>query len=118
MSTPAVSSKTSVGRRRYFIGVMLMFVVAIANVDRINMFVAAPVLQNKFHLSDGLVGLVLSSFFWGYSPFLPFAGWLLDRCGKALVLGLAVFAWTLASSAMFLVNGLLLLFTIRILLGV
>ena len=95
-----------------------MLVVSIANVDRMNMSVAAPVIQDHYHLSDFQIGLVLSAFFWGYSAFLPLAGWLLDRFGKARVLPLAVLFWTLSSSAMALVNGLALLFIVRILLGI
>ncbi|MGN6371307.1 MAG: MFS transporter [Phycisphaerae bacterium] len=104
--------------RRYLIASLIMLVVSIANIDRMNMSVAAPVIQSRYHLNDFQIGLVLSAFFWTYSAVLPLAGWLLDRFGKALILPLAVLFWTLSSSAMALVSGVAVLCLVRLLLGI
>ena len=121
MSSPIPEYTTPTTRatpRRLLIASLIMLVVSIANVDRMNMSVAAPVIQTHYNLSDFQIGLVLSSFFWGYSAFLPLAGWLLDPYGNARVLPLAGLCRTLSSSAMALVNGLAILFIVRILLGI
>ena len=119
MEAPQIGAQASVliGRRRYLIGFMLMLVIGIAYVDRVNMSVAGPVLADQYQLSPKTLGLVYSSFYWGYAATILLAGWLVDRHGKAIVLPIAVFIWTLISITTCAVSSLATLFGVRILLG-
>src|ERR1700756_4962137 len=65
---------------------LLAFSVFINYLDRGNLSIAAPLLKNEFQLSATQLGLLLSSFFWTYSFFLPVSGWLVDRLDVKWVL--------------------------------
>lgn len=58
---------------------LLALSVFINYLDRGNLSIAAPLLKNEFQLSATQLGVLLSSFFWTYSFFLPLSGWLVDR---------------------------------------
>src|SRR5258708_16631894 len=58
---------------------LLALSVFINYLDRGNLSIAAPLLKNEFQLSATQLGVLLSSFFWTYSFFLPVSGWLVDR---------------------------------------
>src|SRR5260370_1030094 len=58
---------------------LLAISVFINYLDRGNLSIAAPLLKNEFQLSATQLGVLLSSFFWTYSFFLPVSGWLADR---------------------------------------
>jgi MFS family permease len=119
MEAPKIGAQASVqvGRRRYLVGFMLMLVIGIAYVDRVNMSVAGPVIAEEYRLTPRTLGLVYSSFYWGYAATILLAGWLVDRHGKAIVLPIAVFIWTIISIATCAVSSLATLFGVRILLG-
>src|SRR6267142_2465269 len=65
---------------------LLAHSVFINYLDRGNLSVAAPLLKNDFQLSATQLGVLLSSFFWTYSFFLPVSGWLVDRFDVKLLL--------------------------------
>jgi MFS family permease len=54
---------------------LLALSVFINYLDRGNLSIAAPLLKNEFQLSATHLGVLLSSFFWTYSFFLPVSGW-------------------------------------------
>src|ERR1700733_8722922 len=58
---------------------LLALSVFINYLDRGNLSIAAPLLKNEFQLSATQLGVLLSSFFWTYSFFLPVSGSLVDR---------------------------------------
>jgi sugar phosphate permease len=62
---------------------LLALSVFINYLDRGNLSLAAPLLKNEFQLSATQLGILLPSFFWTYSFFLPVSGWLVDS-GLAL----------------------------------
>src|SRR5260221_2451190 len=65
---------------------LLALSVFINYLDRGNLSIAAPLLKNEFQLSATQLGVLLSSFFWTYSFFLPLSGWLVDRLDVKWVL--------------------------------
>jgi Major Facilitator Superfamily len=67
--------------------------------DRGNLSIAAPLLKNEFHLSATQLGILLSSFFWTYSCFLPASGWLVDRLDVKWVIAGGFFLWSAATAA-------------------
>ena len=91
MSTvyPQVTSK------RYAVVGLCFAAVFVCYIDRVNISVAAIAMQSEFGWTETTKGLVLSSFFVGYMLTMAVAGWLADRFGGKLVLGLAVIWWSL-----------------------
>jgi MFS family permease len=76
--------------------VVALFLCNMVNcIDRVNISVAAPVMMKEYGWSTTTLGIVFSSFFWGYCIFqIPF-GWLSDRIGGRHVLTGSATAWAL-----------------------
>lgn len=106
-------------QRRYTIVGLCVLAVFVCYIDRVNISVAAIAMQEEFGWSETKKGWVLSSFFFGYMLFMPASGWLANRYGGKLVLGLAVLWWSIFTivtpAAAWL--GLPLLFAARVAMG-
>jgi ACS family sodium-dependent inorganic phosphate cotransporter len=63
--------------------------------DRINISVTAPVMMKELGWDAAALGIILSSFFWGYTILQIPGGWLADRYGGKRVLGIGVLWWSL-----------------------
>src|SRR6202030_4804748 len=72
---------------------LLALSVFVNYLDRGNLSIAAPLLKNEFQLSATQLGVLLSSFFWTYSFFLPVSGWLVDRLDVKWVIASGFFLW-------------------------
>ena len=80
--------------KRYGVVGMCFGAVFVCYIDRVNISIAAIAMQSEFGWTDTTKGLVLSSFFVGYMLTMAVAGWLADRFGGKLVLGLSVIWWS------------------------
>ena len=80
--------------KRYTVIVMCFLAMAIAYSDRVNISVAAIQMQQELGWNDITKGLVLSSFFIGYLMFQIIGGWLANRYGGKIVLGISVIMWS------------------------
>src|ERR1700733_16068402 len=78
---------------------LLALSVFINYLDRGNLSIAAPLLKNEFQLSATQLGVLLSSFFWTYSFFLPVSGWLVDRFEVKWVTASGFILWSAATAA-------------------
>jgi MFS family permease len=96
---------------------LLALSVFINYLDRGNLSIAAPLLKNEFQLSATQLGVLLSSFFWTYSFFLPISGWLVDRLDVKWVLAGGFFLWSAATAATGLVHAFGTLILLRMALG-
>jgi ACS family sodium-dependent inorganic phosphate cotransporter len=67
----------------------------ISYLDRVLMSVAIVPMATSYGWSDTTKGFVLSSFFLGYLLMQPPSGWLTNRLGGRLMMGLAVLCWSL-----------------------
>jgi ACS family hexuronate transporter-like MFS transporter len=63
--------------------------------DRIALSVAAPFILAEFHFSPALWGIILSAFFWTYSPFALFGGFMVDRIGVRKAYMICMLVWSL-----------------------
>ena len=81
--------------KRYGVVGMCFAAVFVCYIDRVNISVASIAMQAEFGWSETTKGLVLSSFFVGYMLTMAVAGWLADRFGGKLVLGLSVIWWSI-----------------------
>jgi len=97
---------------------LLALAIFINYVDRGNLATAAPLIKDQLHLSNTQIGLLLSAFFWTYTPGLLLSGWLAEKINPYRTLALGVALWSLATAATGLVTGFAALFALRLVLGV
>jgi MFS family permease len=100
-------------------GIVLLLALAvfINYVDRGNLATAAPLIQDELGLSNAQVGLLLSAFFWSYAPAQLLSGWLAHRFDVRYVLAAGLAVWSVATMLTGLTAVFLLLFALRLLLG-
>ena len=67
----------------------------ICYMDRVNIAVTAPLIMNELGWDEAALGIILSSFFWGYTLLQIPGGWLADRFGGKKVLSFGVLWWSL-----------------------
>ena len=96
---------------------LLVLVTFINYVDRGNLATAAPLLKDELHLSSTQIGLLLSAFFWSYTPSQILAGWLAEQINAYRTLAIGLALWALTTAAMGLATGFVALFVLRLLLG-
>nr|MDQ6899317.1 MFS transporter [Candidatus Dormibacteraeota bacterium] len=68
-------------------------------VDRANLGVAVPFIQNELHISPSLVGLALGAFFITYATGQLPAGYFADRIGARIMYTIAVAWWSVFTAA-------------------
>jgi ACS family D-galactonate transporter-like MFS transporter len=86
-------------------------------IDRGNLSIAAPLLKDELNLTPGRLGLLLSAFFWTYACLQPVYGWLVDRLNVYWLLAGCYCLWSLATAATGLVHTFVVLFILRLLVG-
>src|SRR5258708_3399733 len=104
--------------RRWAIGGLLGAGVLVNYIDRISLSVAAPQLQQEFHLSSEQLGLLFSAFFWSYALLQVPAGMALDRFGVTWVGRWSIVLWTTASAVTAIAGGFGGVLIARMFLGV
>jgi MFS family permease len=67
--------------------------------DRAAMGAATPQIMQEFELSKIQMGWAASAFNWAYALFQVPAGWMADRYGPRLILGVAVAWWSIFTGA-------------------
>ena len=106
--------------KRYTVVLLTFMALVIGYTDRVNISIAAIQMQQELGWSDATKGIVLSSFFVGYLLFQIVGGWLSNRYGGRIVLGVAVVLWsgfTLLTPVAAATGSMVLLLAARILLG-
>lgn len=87
-------------------------------VDRGNLATAGPLIRDQLALSNAQLGLLLSAFFWSYSPGQLPAGWLAERLDARRVLATGLAIWGVATALAGLASGFLMLLVLRVMLGI
>lgn len=82
-------------RVRYRVWAMNFFACLINYGDRVALSVAAPFILDEFHFSPAIWGVILSSFFWTYSPFALVGGFMVDRVGVRRAYTICMLVWSL-----------------------
>jgi ACS family D-galactonate transporter-like MFS transporter len=98
--------------------VLIVVSVAINYIDRGNLSIAAPLLKAEMNISAAQLGMLLSAFFWTYAVFQLVSGWLVDRFDVSWVMVTGFVAWSLATAATGLIHSFVMLFALRLLLGI
>ena len=97
---------------------LLALAMFINYIDRGNLATAAPLIKGELGLDNTHYGILVSAFFWVYTPAQLFGAWLAARLDpyRALACGLAL--WSLATVLSGLANGFVVLLGLRVLLGI
>jgi MFS family permease len=103
---------------RWLLAAILLLGAVSNYVDRVNLSVAKSSIQQEFHLSPAMFGVLLSIFPWVYAfANLP-AGWLIDRQGPRRMFTAASVAWSVVSMATGAVTGFVTFLVARTALGI
>lgn len=98
---------------------MLTFVVAfVMYMDRACIGAAAPDIMREFGLDKIQMGWAASAFNWAYALFQVPAGWMADRYGPRLILGVAIAWWSVFTAGTGLAFNLLSLVLARFFFGI
>ncbi|KAF9598811.1 hypothetical protein IFM89_031479 [Coptis chinensis] len=84
--------------KRWVIVVLCFTAFLLCNMDRVNMSIAILPMSAEFNWSPTTVGLIQSSFFWGYLLTQVAGGIWADTVGGKFVLGFAVIWWSIATA--------------------
>jgi ACS family D-galactonate transporter-like MFS transporter len=124
MSIPPTAVRTKLSRSQWAVLILLVLSIFINYIDRGNLSIAGPLLmaspeKGGLGLDPARLGSLLSAFFWTYALFqlLGVVGFLLDRFDVAWVFAAAYLAWSAATAATGLANSFVVLFGLRLLLG-
>jgi MFS transporter, ACS family, D-galactonate transporter len=105
-------------RRRWRIAWLLALGVMISYLDRVNISVGQQALHRTFGLTTVAFGYLLGAYSWTYAMLQLPSGVLLDRFGLRRVGVVSSFIWSAATFATAASQGVVTLFSSRLLLGV
>jgi len=97
--------------------VLLALSVFINYVDRGNLATAGPLIKDELGLSATRFGLLVSLFFWTYTPAQILAGWLAEKINPYRTLAIGLALWAAATALTGLATGFAMLAVLRLLLG-
>jgi MFS family permease len=99
--------------------ILLVASIFINYIDRSNLSIAAPMVQDELSLSLEQLGSLLGAFFWTYALVQLFgiAGWLTDRFPVGWVFAIGFFIWSAATAITGLVTGFTAIFAMRLIVG-
>ncbi|XP_062201748.1 probable anion transporter 4, chloroplastic isoform X2 [Phragmites australis] len=83
--------------KRWTIVLLCFFAFLLCNMDRVNMSIAILPMSSEFSWNPATVGLIQSSFFWGYLLTQILGGIWADKFGGKVVLGFGVVWWSIAT---------------------
>ena len=86
--------------------------------DRGNLSVAAPVIMQSLHISNSMMGVILSAFVWPYAIMNLPTGWAVDRFGVKLLLSLAAGLWSIVALLTGFARSVEMFIGLRVALGV
>uniref|UniRef100_A0A2P2M2A7 Uncharacterized protein MANES_02G121100 n=1 Tax=Rhizophora mucronata TaxID=61149 RepID=A0A2P2M2A7_RHIMU len=84
--------------KRWIIVILCFSAFLLCNMDRVNMSIAILPMSAEFNWNPATVGLIQSSFFWGYLLTQVAGGIWADTVGGKLVLGFGVVWWSIATA--------------------
>ncbi len=105
------------GHTRWYISSLLSGIIILNYFDRVAISVAAPAIQDSFHLSATELGIVFSIYTYSYTVMQLPVGSLLDKFGVAWVTRVGMTIWSILTILLAFLQGKLLLFIVRFLIG-
>jgi ACS family D-galactonate transporter-like MFS transporter len=96
---------------------LMVLSILINYVDRSNLSIAAPLIQDELHITNTQLGTLLAAFFWTYGLMQIPSGWLVDHFDVKWVLAAGFFLWSTATAVTGLLHGFIALIAVRVVLG-
>ena len=94
-TAPLPGGKRPIGWPKRLTMVILFFSSnLICYMDRLTIAITAPLIMAELGWDESVMGIILSSFFWGYTLLQIPGGWLADRYGGKKILGTGVLWWS------------------------
>ncbi|WP_017453592.1 MFS transporter [Herbaspirillum rubrisubalbicans] len=106
------------GKYKYMVLVLLYLGWCVSYIDRAAITFAATQIASEFHLKPSDLGILLSSFFLGYSLLQLPGGWLADRYGSSPVIVLSILMWSIFTGVTGMAWSVTSLVVIRFVFGV
>ena len=103
--------------RRWLVLALIFAGIVISYIDRGNLSLAVVPIMQEFRYSPGIMGTLLSCFFWTYAFFQVPSAMLIDRYGIRRTYAATFLIWSLASASLGLSHGLTGFLTARLVLG-
>jgi MFS family permease len=103
---------------RWLIVGTLSLLAATNYLDRGNLSVAAPLIMHDLHITNTLMGVILSSFVWPYAIVNLPTGWAIDRFGARFILAVAAGCWSVVAALTGLARSATVFIGLRMSLGV
>jgi len=113
-AAPTRPAWTSVPNQVLFLLCLMYFIFYI---DRVNISTAAPLIQKDLGLSNTALGFAFSAFAYPYAVFQLIGGWLGDKLGPRLTLGVSGLVVCISTALTGAVGGLAALVLVRLTLG-
>ncbi|MGO4726464.1 MULTISPECIES: MFS transporter [unclassified Inquilinus] len=104
-------------RLRWFIVLLLFLGGGISYLDRAALSIAAPLIAQDLDLDPARLGIVFSSFFFGYALFCFVGGWASDRIGPKNVFTLAMTVWSVFCGLTAAATSIAALLVVRVIFG-
>lgn len=104
-------------RLRWFIVFLLFLGGGISYLDRAALSIAAPLIADDLGLDPARLGIVFSSFFFGYALFCFVGGWASDKIGPKNVFTLAMTVWSVFCGLTAAATSLAFLLAVRVVFG-
>ncbi|MFE0756344.1 MFS transporter [Inquilinus sp. NPDC058860] len=104
-------------RLRWFIVFLLFLGGGISYLDRAALSIAAPLIADDLDLDPARLGIVFSSFFFGYALFCFVGGWASDKIGPKNVFTLAMTVWSVFCGLTAAATSLAFLLVVRVVFG-
>jgi MFS family permease len=114
VASPCSQSATTMRR----IVLLLAAAVLINYVNRGSLSTAAPLVKDALHLDNVQIGLLLSAFFWTYTPGQLLAGWALQRYDPHRLMAIGLAFWSLVTLSMGFASTFATLMALRLALGI
>jgi MFS family permease len=104
--------------KRWLIILSLFVANAINYIDRVNISVAGTEIAKSFEIGPGVLGVVLSCFFYVYVLLILPMGLLTDKYGARTVMSIGMVVWAIGSAATGMASSVVALIAARVLLGI
>ncbi len=112
------AASVALPRVRWLMIGLCFLATAINYIDRANLAVAAPSIQQELGLSPALMGVILSGFFYTYAIMQLPSGWVADRIGARITYAVAVVWWSLFTAATAAASSFANMLGLRLALGI
>jgi len=107
------------GRNFRWVIVVILTILMLTNyLDRGNLAIAAPLMMRDLGISNTMMGVILSAFFWPYALMSVPVGWATDRFGAKVMMAFAAGAWSIVAILTGFAKSIPMLIGLRVALGI